>query len=222
MNQIAPGNHRPKELNYEFDYVYESPRPHAPSRIGEWLYFYDENGNTVRKERRKDEWPHHHFPGCGRCDEYSWDEENRLIKAEVGGKSTYFLYDAAGERRLKRGPHGETVYVSEYFQLRNRQQATKHVFVGTTRIVSKLAHFHPLYNPYDAWYERWNIYTYHPDHLGSSNFITDPEGREFEHIEYTPYGETWIDEGTNKNIIGYRFTSKELDEETGLYYFGAR
>ncbi|NLG85152.1 MAG: hypothetical protein GX493_11235, partial [Firmicutes bacterium] len=129
LNQIAPGNHRPKELNYEFTYVYETSRPHAPSRIGEWLYFYDENGNTVRKERRKDEWPHHHFPGCGRCDEYSWDEENRLIQAEVGGKTTYFLYDAAGERRLKRGPHGETVYVSEYFQLQNRQQATKHVFV---------------------------------------------------------------------------------------------
>ncbi len=67
-----------------------------------------------------------------------------------------------------------------------------------------------------------NIYTYHPDHLGSSNFVTDPEGNEFEHMEYTPYGESWVDEGTNKNVIGYRFTSKELDTETGLYYFGAR
>ena len=41
-------------------------------------------------------------------------------------------------------------------------------------------------------------------------------------MEYTPYGESWVDEGTNKNVIGYRFTSKELDGETGLYYFGAR
>ena len=41
-------------------------------------------------------------------------------------------------------------------------------------------------------------------------------------MEYTPYGESWVDEGSNKNVIGYRFTSKELDTETGLYYFGAR
>jgi RHS repeat-associated protein len=40
--------------------------------------------------------------------------------------------------------------------------------------------------------------------------------------EYTPYGESWVDDGTNKNITGYRFTSKVLDTETGLYYFGAR
>ncbi|MCK4543255.1 MAG: hypothetical protein KAU17_13560, partial [Spirochaetales bacterium] len=41
-------------------------------------------------------------------------------------------------------------------------------------------------------------------------------------MEYTPYGESWIDEGSNKHIISHRFTSQELDEETGLYYFGAR
>ena len=37
-----------------------------------------------------------------------------------------------------------------------------------------------------------------------------------------PYGETWIDEGTDLNVIGYKFTGKELDTETGLYYYGAR
>ena len=41
-------------------------------------------------------------------------------------------------------------------------------------------------------------------------------------IEYMPYGETWIDEGTDLNVIGYKFTGKELDTETGLYYYGAR
>ncbi len=45
---------------------------------------------------------------------------------------------------------------------------------------------------------------------------------EWEHMEYSPYGEQWIDEGSDRSIIGYRFTSKELDTETGLYYFGAR
>uniref|UniRef100_UPI000493C947 RHS repeat-associated core domain-containing protein n=1 Tax=Treponema pedis TaxID=409322 RepID=UPI000493C947 len=41
--------------------------------------------------------------------------------------------------------------------------------------------------------------------------------------EYTPYGELWIEEtapGIDK--LPFRFTGKELDEETGLYYYGAR
>ncbi len=61
-----------------------------------------------------------------------------------------------------------------------------------------------------------------PDHLGSTTFVTKANGDEWEHMEYSPYGETWIDEGSDRSIIGYRFTSKELDTETGLYYFGAR
>ena len=66
------------------------------------------------------------------------------------------------------------------------------------------------------------VYYYHGDHLGSSNYITDRTGRVFEHTIYLPYGETWIDEGHETSLLGYKFTGKELDEETGLYYFGAR
>ena len=36
---------------------------------------------------------------------------------------------------------GETVYVNEYYQLQNRSIITKHIFVGTTRITSKLAYY---------------------------------------------------------------------------------
>ncbi|WP_225969454.1 RHS repeat domain-containing protein, partial [Treponema pedis] len=64
---------------------------------------------------------------------------------------------------------------------------------------------------------------YHSDHLGSAQFVTDWKGRQYEHIEYTPYGELWIEEtapGIDK--LPFRFTGKELDEETGLYYYGAR
>uniref|UniRef100_UPI0004678A73 RHS repeat domain-containing protein n=2 Tax=Treponema pedis TaxID=409322 RepID=UPI0004678A73 len=66
-------------------------------------------------------------------------------------------------------------------------------------------------------------YYYHSDHLGSAQFVTDWRGRQYEHIEYTPYGELWIEEtapGIDK--LPFRFTGKELDEETGLYYYGAR
>ena len=42
-------------------------------------------------------------------------------------------------------------------------------------------------------------------------------------VEYTPYGETWIEKTDDLfDMLPYRFTAKELDEETGLYYYGAR
>ena len=45
----------------------------------------------------------------------------------------------------------------------------------------------------------------------------------YEHLEYFPFGETWIHQHTNTNQrLGYNFTGKELDESTGFYYFGAR
>ena len=66
-------------------------------------------------------------------------------------------------------------------------------------------------------------YYYHSDHLGSAQFITDWKGRQYEHIEYTPYGELWIEEvAAGLDKLPFRFTGKELDEETGLYYYGAR
>ena len=67
-----------------------------------------------------------------------------------------------------------------------------------------------------------SIYYYHGDHLGSSSIISDRKGRAYEHVEYFPYGETWANEHRNQTNIPYKFTGKELDPETGLYYFGAR
>jgi RHS repeat-associated protein len=61
--------------------------------------------------------------------------------------------------------------------------------------------------------------------LGSAQVITDYEGELYERIEYTPYGETWIEHkypAYTNTEIPYRFTSKELDLETGFYYYGAR
>ncbi|MDR0390124.1 MAG: RHS repeat-associated core domain-containing protein, partial [Spirochaetaceae bacterium] len=55
------------------------------------------------------------------------------------------------------------------------------------------------------------------------------DGDWYERIEYTPYGETWIEERNKDSTkpkpyhaMPYLFTGKELDEETGLYYYGAR
>ncbi len=57
------------------------------------------------------------------------------------------------------------------------------------------------------------------DHLGSSNLIVDGAGSWINREEYLPYGETSFGSFARKR---YRFTSKERDNESGLYYHGAR
>ena len=61
---------------------------------------------------------------------------------------------------------------------------------------------------------------YHSDHLGSSNVITSQAGNLISNCEYLPYGEFATKEGSN--VTNYYFTGKELDDETGLMFYGAR
>ena len=70
-------------------------------------------------------------------------------------------------------------------------------------------------------YEKMQFY-YHPDHLGSSSYITDLDGEVVQHIEYVPFGEVFIEERNNTWNTLYLFNAKEFDEETGMYYYGAR
>lgn len=67
-------------------------------------------------------------------------------------------------------------------------------------------------------------YYYHSDHLGSSSYITDTDGEISQHVEYVPFGEVFIEELSSSAKLNtpYLFNGKELDEETGLYYYGAR
>jgi RHS repeat-associated protein len=57
------------------------------------------------------------------------------------------------------------------------------------------------------------------DHLGSSKVVIGSDGVWINREEYTPYGESSFGSFALKR---YRFTGKERDEESGLYYHGAR
>jgi len=63
---------------------------------------------------------------------------------------------------------------------------------------------------------------YHSDHLGSTSYITDKDGNITQYDAYLPYGELLVDEHSSSEEMPYKFNGKELDEETGLYYYGAR
>ena len=66
------------------------------------------------------------------------------------------------------------------------------------------------------------LYFYHPDHLGSSSLITNADGAVTQHVQYVPFGEVFIEERNITWNTPYLFNAKELDDETGLYYYGAR
>ena len=267
---------RPPRTNHEFAYTYSNPAPHQATRIGETLLVYDDNGNTVKECRDH---------GSATCDvsadklrTYSWTEENRLDRVVDGGgrNVTRFIYDGGGDRVVKLGRGGESITIGQFWSLKGRRAATKHIFAGSLRLASKVlpppgwtpttatlqvpatgAATNPVgdglpnltgcdpasYNPqkcpelqggtpvvnhfYDDTTVRPETYYYHPDHLGSTSWVTDQNARVHEHVEYFPYGEVWRDPRSDSDgaqVKGQRFlfTGKELDEETELVYFGAR
>lgn len=67
------------------------------------------------------------------------------------------------------------------------------------------------------------MYFYHPDHLGTSTFLTDVNGNAYQFFLNLPFGETMAEQsGSQYYQTPYKFNGKELDDETGLYYYGAR
>ena len=66
------------------------------------------------------------------------------------------------------------------------------------------------------------LYFYHPDHLGSSSWITDRVGAAVQHLHYLPWGEDFVDQRLTGWAAPYTFSAKERDAETGLSYFGSR
>ena len=77
-----------------------------------------------------------------------------------------------------------------------------------------------------AWHGHGEIpldmYYFHPDHLGSSSYITNKAGTVSQHMEYLPFGETLAEEHLNSINSPFKYNGKELDEETGNYYYSAR
>lgn len=245
-----------KGLNYDLTYKFDNKRPHRAVKIGDYLYNYDSNGNVTKKYRQTEmasgddgtsnesttsemaTYPNSANEAFGYIwtpstptesseTNYIWNEENRLKQVLINNKTINFSYNAGGDRMSKYVLNeSEILYPDKMYQVQvgiQRDCITMHVFVGDTRVISKIT-YEDI--PDNGQTEKDNTYFYHGDHLGSSNYITDINGNEYEHLEYTPYGESWIEEGDELelklNKIKWKFTSKELDSETGLYYFGAR
>ena len=233
-------------LDYSLDYAYYSGKGHQAERVGQLWYRYDASGNQVEERQGGHGEPsvteaeltragdlrivNRGFGLTRRQSESSgvyvryfiWDEENRLKRSVEGKGNVDFRYGADGNRAVKYSAGGETLYFDAMWQASTDYPSlrmSKHVYVGQTKVATRCN----ISGQVDVGYEELNTYYYHGDHLGSAQLITDARGEVYEHLEYTPYGEMWIEQG--KDDAGktpFRFTGKELDAETGLYYYGAR
>ena len=158
---------------------------------------------------------------------YAWNERNQLVSSVDDNYNTAYVYGQDGQRSNKYTQNSETLYFNKMWTLHTDSgnnvyggQTAKNIYLGETRIVTKLnSGTNPTYQE-----EYYKQYYYHSDHLGSASLISDYKGNEYQRIEYTPYGETWVEKTQNTGLeyLPYKFTAKELDEETGLYYYGAR
>jgi len=44
-----------------------------------------------------------------------------------------------------------------------------------------------------------DIYYFHPDHLGSTSYLTNKQGNVSQHVEYIPFGEFYAVKSANTN-----------------------
>jgi RHS repeat-associated protein len=212
MQIVASSGVNDPMLSYNFSYSYNaSPGgPHAPNHITDILngslqrnLNYDYDGNLTS----------YAYGAFSR--QMTWDAENRLRKSVDNGTAgtENYWYDESGQRVLKQdpGPGVQTAYVNQYSDdvINGGTTETKHIFAGNQRIVSVI-----------TLGGTPNLYYYQTDHLGSTGYLTDQGGNLAEHIEYTPWGESWFNNPATP-VLNHKFTGKEQDN-TGLYYFGAR
>jgi RHS repeat-associated protein len=69
------------------------------------------------------------------------------------------------------------------------------------------------------------VFFYHGNHLSSTQLVTDANGQVQQQVFYAPFGEVISESNAywhNGQIPDYLFNAKELDEESGMYYYSAR
>ncbi|HEU4405627.1 MAG TPA: SpvB/TcaC N-terminal domain-containing protein [Polyangiaceae bacterium] len=191
-------------------------------------YDYDDVGSMTRLP---------HLP------ELRWDYADRLqaVKKQLQDgpgvrNDVFFAYDASGQRVRKVYEHGglveERIYLGDYEVYRKRtagaaqpelERQTLHMMdderrvalVETKTVDASVPGFVAIAR------QRYQL----DSHLGSSTMEVDEAGAVIGYEEYHPYGSTALRAAHSAAEVSakrYRYTGKERDEETGLYYHGAR
>ena len=168
-----------------------------------------------------------------------WDFKDQLQKLDLGGGgAAYYVYDAAGQRvrkvteRQNGTRKSERIYLGTFEIYReyngngaavSLERETLHVMDDKQRIA--LVENKTVENDIDLTMPVAVIRYQHGNHLGSASLELDQEGGLISYEEYRPYGTTayqTMNSAAEVSLKRYRYTGKERDEETGLYYHGAR
>ena len=183
-----------------------------------YAYQYDPGGNLVQENTER---------------HYEWDHAGQMKAFRVqptgspASKYGAYAYDGGGQRVLKVSIQGSvphsTVYIDGIFEHHRihlegegeevEENNDLHIMDDASRVA-----IHRI-GP-DIFDTQKPALQYQlGDHLGSSNVVVDGGGDLINREEYRPYGESSFGSFAKKR---YRFTGKERDEESGLYYHGAR
>jgi len=193
-------------------------------------YLHDAHGSVLRMP---------HLGGGLAGPNMHWDYKDRLRQTDLGGGGTaYYLYDASDQRVRKvwekaPGLLEERIYLGgfEIFRRYNGligantatlERETLHVMDDKRRIA--LVETRTLNaagnDPAPVRLIRYQL----GNHLGSASLELDDRAQIISYEEYAPYGSSTYQavRSQTETARRYRYTGKERDEESGLYYFGAR
>ncbi|MBA3899681.1 MAG: RHS repeat-associated core domain-containing protein [Bacteroidetes bacterium] len=179
--------------------------------LNSYNYSYDAVGNQLTKNIER---------------KFEWDAGNQLLvfRNQVGTSEpsvlAQYLYDAGGTRvkkivRKQGGDYEIRNYIDgvfEYFTDEVDSQNTVHIMddrsrIASVRIGDAMGDTTPAI--------KFNI----ENNIGSSMVLLDDEGAVINQQEYYPFGETSFGSYGKKR---YQYVGKERDEESGMYYYGAR
>ena len=179
-------------------------------------YAYDANGNTVERIAYTDK-------GEVKI-AFEYDTLNRVVKTTEGGKSTEYLYDNSGNRFVKKGPEGTTLYLRhgqtsvamdiEFGEAGIKGKINRYVLSGELlagRITKEVKADGTVILDFSY---------YHLDHLNSTKCVSDEAGQVEVRYVYRAFGSQLAKIGSGE--AKYTYGGKELDDGTNLYYFNAR
>ena len=191
-------------------------------------YSYDADGNMVRMP---------HLPLM------EWDFKNQMhitreqVVNRGEGQRTFYVYDSAGMRvrKVTERPDGSKAHERIYlggFEIYREYSRNKVVLERETLHVMDDKRYIALVETKTIDSEAQPdslpsvlIRYQFTNHLDSSCLELDGDAAIMSYEEYYPYGSTSYESVRREVEISpkrYRFTGQERDEETGLYYHGAR
>ena len=165
-------------------------------------YAYDANGNTTSKTV------------SGNTTQYTWDFENRLSQITLpnSGGTVTFKYDPLGKRIYKQSPNATSIFAYDGANLVETVNATG----------GEVAHYVQGVNVDEPLAMQRGTTTdyYEVDGLGSVSSLSSSAGGLANTYTYDSFGNTTNSTGSVTNFL--RYTAREFDTETNLYFYRAR